>query len=245
MSTVKADRSEVLRYLGYKKGMVPDEAVSARIDACEDTLLRAITPKSVQKILPLTMSEDICPSGDSMPLLGIGAAEVKSRALAKHLQGCSRVLLFAATLGIEPDRLIQRAQVTKISDAVLYQALAAAMIESYCDSLDNAFRKQMQAEGCTTRSRFSPGYGDLPLDFQRDVIRILDTPKTIGLTLTDALLMMPSKSVTAIIGIKEGLDETGTAQSIAGPEDSAADHDTGHKCRSCSMTDCPYRDTGN
>ena len=71
-------------------------------------------------------------------------------------------------------------------------------------------------------------YGDLPLDFQKDVFRILDTPKAIGLTLTDALLMMPSKSVTAIIGI--------------GDQPADKEDRKEHKCETCPMTDCPYRD---
>ena len=219
MSTIKADRKEVLRYLGYKHGATPDEEISARINACEKALSEVIEPRSVQKILPLEIEES---------LLRIGPAEVTSSALAKHLAGCSRVMLFAATLGIGPDRLIQRAQVTRISDAVLYQAISAAMIEAYCNELDCAFAASVEAEGGSTRSRFSPGYGDLPLDFQKDVFRILDTPKAIGLTLTDALLMMPSKSVTAIIGIGDQ------------PADKADRKE--HKCETCPMTDCPYRD---
>ena len=52
-------------------------------------------------------------------------------------------------------------------------------------------------------SRYSPGYGDLPLELQREIIRVLDCGRTIGITLTESLLMQPSKSVTAVIGMKE------------------------------------------
>ena len=52
-------------------------------------------------------------------------------------------------------------------------------------------------------SRYSPGYGDLPLETQTAVFKALDCERTIGVTLTESLLMRPSKSVTAVIGMKE------------------------------------------
>ena len=215
MSTIKADRKEVLRYLGYKHGATPDEEITARIDACEQALLAVIEPRNVQKILPLEIRES---------LIRIGSAEVTSEALAKHLAGCSRVMLFAATLGIGPDRLIQRAQVTRISDAVLYQAISAAMIEAWCDSVNKEVRDDAAARGLYVRPRFSPGYGDLGLDCQEELFRVLELPKRIGVTLTAGLLMIPTKSVTAVIG----LSETDGGSCAGG-------------CASCGRTDCAFR----
>ena len=233
METIKADRREVLRYLGYKNGAAPGEEVSARIDACEEALLAVIEPHSASCVLPLTIEES--------QVLTIGTTSVTSRALTKHLAGCSRVMLFAATLGIGVDRAIQRAQITRMSDAVLYQAIAAAMIENYCDQIDTAFAAQIASQGGRTRSRFSPGYGDLPLELQKDILRILDAPKKLGLTLTDALLMMPSKSVTAVIGIDDRPEEPACPEQAAGSTDGNSGNN-GHHCDSCTMTDCPYRD---
>jgi hypothetical protein len=56
--------------------------------------------------------------------------EIVSRDLAKNLEDCQEVFLFAATLGMGPDRLIRRASAGRMSDAVIYQALSAEMIES-------------------------------------------------------------------------------------------------------------------
>ena len=56
--------------------------------------------------------------------------------------------------------------------------------------------------GKTLAARFSPGYGDLPLEFQREIFRALDVPRRIGVSLGSSCLMSPSKSVTAIVGIK-------------------------------------------
>ena len=56
------------------------------------------------------------------------------------------------------------------------------------------------------RSRFSPGYGDFSLTYQLDFDRILNMRNTLGITLNDALLMTPSKSITAVIGIPKSGD---------------------------------------
>ena len=49
--------------------------------------------------------------------------------------------------------------------------------------------------------RFSPGYGDLPLDLQPALCAALDAQRRLGLTVTDSLLLNPVKSVTAVIGL--------------------------------------------
>ena len=67
-------------------------------------------------------------------------------------------------------------------------------------------------------------YGYLPLEVQRDFERILMMRKKTGIALTDSLLMSPSKSVTAIVGICGGEPTEKT-----------------HKCSLCDKTDCEFR----
>lgn len=194
VNDLTVDRKEVLRYLGYRKGTAPDETVLTRLAACEEKMVAAVDPRSVSKEYPLLLTGE--------KTIQIERLTVESASLTTNLAGCDRVVLFAATLGIGPDRLIAKAQLSRMSDAVLYQAIAAALIESYCDRVNGAIRREAERAGRSTRPRFSPGYGDLPLSFQVNITRTLDTAKTIGLTLTDSLLMMPTKSVTALIGIR-------------------------------------------
>ena len=77
------------------------------------------------------------------------------------------------------------------------------MTEVWCDRINERIRLEADRDGLYTRPRFSPGYGDLPLDLQKDISRILNMPKEIGVSLTQTLLMTPSKSVTALIGLSE------------------------------------------
>ena len=170
-----APRREILRYLGYKN-TVPSEAVIESIDKIERQVAEVAEPKSVKKELA---REEVIWSGTTVE---------------KALYGCNRAVLFAATLGVQVDRLLMRTINISMSDAVILQAVAAAMIEQVCDDL--------QAE-YNSRPRVSPGYGDFELSAQRDILRILDAPRKIGLSVTEALMLVPTKSVTAIFGIKE------------------------------------------
>ena len=148
----------------------------------------------------------------------------ESRNLKKNLKVCGQVRVFVATVGIGADQLIQRYERFRVSRAVVFQAMAAAVIEEYCDSLNRRWREEYEARGLYLRPRFSPGYGDFPLECQREILERLEAGKKIGLTLTDSLIMMPSKSVTAVIGVSRI------------PAGCAVEG-----CEACGRTDCEYR----
>ena len=133
--------------------------------------------------------------------LDLGFARTDSRDLKKHLEGCGEILLFACTAGAEMDRRIGRAKLGSPAKGLLMHAIGAQQVEGGCDRLCRRLAEQFPDRKLTLR--FSPGYGDLPLDMQRQVMEALDCGRTVGITLTDSLLMTPSKSVTAIIGMKE------------------------------------------
>ena len=211
-------QDQVWRYLGYKGGARPDAQVQEKIAACEEKLQEAADPRHLLMRLSVRQGEN------HFPCLLIADMQIASKDLRKNLQGCGEVYLLAATLGPGPDLLIRRASVQRMSDAAIYQALCAEMIESCCDQICARLRRQAAEEGLYLKPRFSPGYGDLPLDLQKDLLRILDAPKKIGLTLTDSLLMMPSKSVTALIGLTKEMQP---------------DHEK--DCAVCPKTDCAFR----
>ena len=117
---------------------------------------------------------------------------VGSKGLKNHLEGCNKAVIFAATVGIGIDRLIARYASISPTKSLLFGAIGAERIEALCE----IFNKEYGG------ARFSPGYGDLPLEFQKEIFRALDCPRKIGLSLNESMLMSPSKSVTAIIGVK-------------------------------------------
>lgn len=128
--------------------------------------------------------------------------KTNSKDLEKHLEDCDKAVIFAATVGLELDRLITRYSVVSPSKALMLQAIGVERIESLCDTFESEIIGLSRTNNKKTTSRFSPGYGDLPIYLQKDFFLLLDCSKMIGLTLNDSMMMSPSKSVTAIIGIK-------------------------------------------
>lgn len=177
------DRREILRYCRGQD----DPATLAFIEDCIGEAEGLLTYKVCYSEFPLSVQDG---------MLDLGFARIRSRDLQRNLQGCGSILLFAATVGIGLDRLIAKYSSRSPAKALIFQALGAERVESLCD----LFCREMKQAHPTLRPRFSPGYGDLPLELQKDVFCALDCPRKIGLSLNQSLLMSPSKSVTAILG---------------------------------------------
>ncbi len=133
----------------------------------------------------------------------VGDLRFTSNDLGRNLDGCTTVVLMAATIGLGVDYLIRRAEARSMAEAAVFQAAGAAMVEAWCDTVNQRIVEALRKEGLFARPRFSPGYGDAPLSLQKDFSRLLAMPATCGISLTDTLLMVPSKSVTAFIGFSE------------------------------------------
>lgn len=152
--------------------------------------------------------------------------KVESKDLAANLDGCERVILFAATIGVEMDRLIARNMSISPTKAVFLQAIGTERIEALCD----LFCKELERKegGRNFRPRFSPGYGDLSIEMQKEILSVLNASKHIGLSLNRSLLMSPTKSVTAFVGIPTKIEEK--------------QETVRHKCAQCRNLDCAYRE---
>ena len=197
MTPTERDYSEIARYLGYQKVAVPDEQVSTLIKAAADEMLDVIQPQSVCEKFDLTVEYD---EKKDFGLVTFSDVTIKSKDLARNLRDCSQIVLFAATLGPQCDQLIRRAQVKDQVKAAVFQATGAMYIEKCVDLLNENIKQDAEAQGKSTRPRFSPGYGDVSLDVQKSFFRLLPCQR-IGLTLMDTLVMSPEKSVTAFVGV--------------------------------------------
>jgi len=129
-----------------------------------------------------------------------GGIAFKGKSLAAHLQGCNKCAVLAATLGAEVDRHLRRLQYTSLTAALEYDAKANNLIEEICDSLQEEIAVKAGQEGLHITSRFSPGYGDFPLSSQSDLLKITNAAALAGITVSDDNLLLPQKSVTAVIG---------------------------------------------
>ena len=181
------DRREILRYAGCKSA---NEATASLLEACLQEVQDQLTYQVCYRVLPLTTEGALC---------NFGAFKLHSQNLAANLKGCKEALLFAATVGVGIDRLIAKYGRLSPAKALMLQAIGAQQIEALCDLFCKDLAQELQV---TLKPRFSPGYGDLPLSAQRDILALLDCGKRIGLTLNDSLLLSPTKSVTAFAGIE-------------------------------------------
>ena len=185
-------REEVLRYLGCPG--TEDPATLALVEGCSARLLAAARPKWTYRVFDLAVQTDGVRLDCGLLLPG--------RDLAAHLRGCSRAALLAATLSAPVDALLRRAQAEDLAAAVALDCCATAAVEAVCDLAEAEIR--VRFPGCSFPFRFSPGYGDLPIELQDPILRLLDAPRRMGLCATDRHILTPRKSVTAILGISDG-----------------------------------------
>ena len=186
-------RREILRYMRMP-AEAAEEGILRLIDECADELVKRAKIRTVCRVMPLKVTEDVVETP---------AFSARSKALAKNLAGCDEVILMAATLGPDVDRLLRKYTLTSIAKAHCADAVATALIEAVCDDLNEDLRAEFASKGKKLHPRFSPGYGDLPLEFQKELLGVLDAKKKIGLALTYSLMMVPTKSVSALIGAEQ------------------------------------------
>ena len=206
---------EAVRYLGYGRHAV-DEHTLALIESSFAELDQSACGRIIYRIFDLEFQED--------GRIIIGKLDIYSKNLRKNLNGCEKVIVLGATLGAKVDMLLRKYALGDMARVVTLQACAATMLEEYLDAWQEEEEKKLKTEGYYMRPRFSPGYGDFSIEHQGMILRMLDTAKTIGLTMTDSSMLTPSKSVTAVLG----LSRTDMSCHMKG-------------CEACGKTDCVYR----
>ena len=209
------DREEMLRYLRYGGGAIPEDTEEA-LRRGEERLLKAARPRAVWRVFPYRPGE---------PLPGTGFVP-EGEDLRTFLADCDEVILLAATLGAEPDLLQRQLRLRHMSDAVILDAAVSAAVENVCDNLCADLAARFAPRYLT--ERFSPGYGDFPLSQQGWFFRLLDMNRRLGVTLTESDLMIPQKTVTAVVGVSDRPQKR-----------------RGKSCDSCSLTQsCAFRREG-
>lgn len=186
------DTEEVLRYMGMPPERA-DEATRTLAVQCGEQLLNTTAPRWCGKVFALSFEADGVRLDSDLLLPG---QELKS-----HLSGCPSAVVFCATLGAEVDALIRRTQYTDMAQALALDCAAGALVEQLCDRIEGHIHTQFP--GQFSPYRFSPGYGDLPLEVQCALLDLLDAHRLIGLSATDSCILTPRKSVTAILGLSD------------------------------------------
>ena len=168
---ISPDRNEVIRYLGYRGITEPDEKLNAMIDECIKEMQAKFSPRSVYKTFPINWEnveqnsyssdtfDDNSESAeypeynknpnteDKIPerTCEFAGIRVSSGNLLKNLKGCSKIVLLAVTLGPAPDMLVRRSEIRDIMKAYTYQAVGAAMVEAWCNEINDRIIEEARA----------------------------------------------------------------------------------------------------
>ena len=181
----------VLAYLGYR-GNNCDGQVLETISQAEKEILKCCgEPKSVMGIWNCHVDNNV---------VNFNGYDIKSKDLEKHLAKSEYIGVFAVTLGVQADALINTYGVSDLHRSVVTDAVASVMVNEYCDKLCAELADYPNVANLKQTKRFSPGYGDFDLKYQHGILNILGAGKRIGVAVTDGNMLVPSKSVTAVLG---------------------------------------------
>lgn len=187
----KIDKSEALRYMGVKgsKGL----ELLAEMSEVEKELLTYYSPMYCYK------KYSIFPCDNGIKLDG-ASIKLYGKDIKNHLRCCNELIVLACTISFKVDKYIKLLQLTDMKKALMADSLASALIEQVCDLAELEIKKLYPDSSMTTR--YSPGYGDFDISMQKILSNLLNTQKNIGLFVNESYMMIPSKSVIAVIGLK-------------------------------------------
>ena len=186
---LKYDLHEAARYMGYKHGAEPSEAICELCEEAYEELCKVITPKYIYK------EYDFERTSDGIVVDGI---EFRSEKLLSHLKDSTSIILFGATLGVGADTLVRKYSITDAAMTSIVHCVGASMVENLCDIACEELKSTIKGDH---KYRFSPGYGGLDISSQSDFFKLLPMTKQMGVSLSESFLMTPTKTVTAFIGV--------------------------------------------
>lgn len=215
------EKKEVLRYLGHKDQIV-EESIDLLIDECIDEIKKYVSLKYIFKVF------DIVKSIQGVEVLNSNLI-LEGRDIKEHLKYSKQCVVMAVTLGNLVDAKIRYYEKFNLTKALILDACATTIIESACDEIQEEIRKEALKTNLGITYRYSPGYGDFPIDIQKNILDILEAQKKIGLSVTENSILIPRKSVTAVIGFQD--------------RNIISEHPG---CKSCSRhKNCEYKKGGN
>ncbi|MGL4873957.1 MAG: methionine synthase [Clostridium sp.] len=196
MDNFNISLDEVLRYLGYK-GQALENNLLEKIEKIREESKAFFRPKFVYESYKIKKSSDgIIIEGTTLNL--------KSDDIDNLLKDSEKIYLMAVTLGNDIEKLTRKYERLSMTDALILDACATTAIEEYIDNLEADIKVRELKEEENFTFRYSPGYGDLSLDIQKEIINVLNCQRRIGLTVSENKILFPRKSVTAILGVIKG-----------------------------------------
>lgn len=192
MYNIEIDKLEVARYLGFA-GKEADSQTKNDIQSAIELLGEKLEMKTHYAIFDIDKSQNITLEKTNLSFGGESAKDL--------LEDCNKCILLIATLGSGVDELIRKLQITNMPLAVVADFCASSLVENLCNQFEDEIKKNILKSGEFFTDRFSPGYGDMPLSIQKQFCEVLDASKRVGVFVNSGGIMIPRKTITAVIGI--------------------------------------------
>lgn len=193
ISKISVSVKDAAYYLGYGALHNPEEPILSIIKESIQQMEEVVNPRYCAEIFDLKVE------GEKIEFADLNFC---SKDLSRNLRNCSKIILVSLTVGAKVDFLIRKTQSVDSAKASVMQAVGAAFAENAIEKLNKFFSEDLAKKEYKTHPRYSPGYGDVPLEFQKEFFRLLPCSK-IGLSLMNTLIMAPEKSITAFIGAEK------------------------------------------
>lgn len=193
------DRAEALRYLGHT-GQELDPELDARLDDAIARCLELARPRAITAIYDVGERGSL-PGGTPVIHLSGSTLKLVGNSMREYMGGAAKVGVMAVTIGMAVERELRRLSLTNGLDQALFDAAATTLVEQAADAAEGTIAARAHELGLFAHARFSPGYGDMPLETQPSLLDTLDARRRLGITLSPSLLMTPTKSITAVVGL--------------------------------------------
>ena len=197
---LKVDRQASLRYLGYTQQTL-DQTLIDRLEKLACQCENELEPTFIWRIVPIDQAKSQWNEDDPRVVLKHTELQLPGKDITHHLEGATFVALMACTLGMKSERELRLLSSTNALDALVWGSCANALIEATAEEAQKDIANEVTTNGLYARMRFSPGYGDLPLSVQPLFLKTIQAQRNLGLTLNESNLLIPTKSITAIVGI--------------------------------------------
>ncbi|MGM9580265.1 MAG: methionine synthase [Anaerovibrio sp.] len=242
------DAAEARRYAGLQKAEFSQQLID---DACMEAQL-LIQPRGIWQLYDYDAARQLLHDTENLSLQGTiqpckdktgtsnNCLALQGSSIGKHLAGCCKVIVMAATIGETIEKQVTKSfEEGRYSFSVLLDAAATAAVEQVADAMEKTIHNEVKRLGLAMKWRFSPGYGDWPIQQQTEILQLAGGSH-IGISLTESLMLMPRKSITAVIGLYYP-DATMNCETHEQATLNIPLEPQKHDCRHCSKLDCPAR----
>jgi hypothetical protein len=189
---------DVMKRLGYPSARYElADGMRVILDETLRTAAGLMELRTAYRILRVRSNDGGCVRFDGSDF------RIESRLVAKLLRDARYAACIAATAGIALDRAVSSEMDRgEITHGYFLDAIGSETVEAAADALHwKILQALADKHRLKVTPRFSPGYGDWKLTIQKELVETSGGNR-IGISVTPSSLMIPRKSISAVLGLE-------------------------------------------